>query len=402
MPLPWKAVNDNDAHSIAQLIGLPKRAKSERRKWGCPFCGSSDALHAYPGNGSGFGCWAACGAAQPKLCKGYSIVDVAARHWGMRPADACRRLAAELSITYEDTSPSSRGPQPPAESAPRPRIVLPTAQEANLAAVRLIPGARLPPVIYTDLVTRLRLTFRGARYLTGRGLDPGAARKYGFRSIDAPSEWSAIGRYLQRTYIREELAAAGFPLTPDAAGEECVTLPYNGRLPALLIPFVRGRKLVGLRFRNTLPDNPQFKHNRYRTLAAAKPLWPYNADALRARRVHVTEGELDAEAIRQLGECAAGKYSAGIWLSEWTTELARADEIIDWHDSYDPKRAGDMGAEAFRLELVEAFGEEWVAQRLRRMITDADPSALHERRRLEPILRARPWRKLSIPDARVA
>lgn len=401
MPLPWRAVNDKDAQSVAQLIGLPKRDKSERRKWGCPFCGSSDALHAYPGEGAGFGCWAACGADQPHNCRGYSIVDTAARHWDMRPADACRRLAAELGIPCDDARPLGSRP-PSIVTAARPRLVLPSRQEANLAAVRLIPGARLPPVVYADLVARLPLTFRGARYLSSRGLDAGVARTYGFRSIDGATEWTAIGAYLQRTYSREELAAAGFPLEGDEDGRDRVTLPFNGRLPALLIPFIRRQKLIGIRFRNILPNNPQYKHNRYRNLVAAKPFWPFNADALRAATVHITEGEIDGETLRQLGQTAAGMYSAGVWLDHWTTELAGAAEIIDWHDCRDEKRAGDLGAAALRARLVTAYGEPWVAQRWRRMITDADPNALHQQGRLAPILRERPWRHGDLADVHVA
>lgn len=400
MSLPWRAVNGKDAQAVAQLIGLAKREKSERRKWGCPFCGSSDALHAYPGEGAGFGCWAACGAGQPRLCRGYSIVDVAAEHWGMGAADTCRRLAGELGIVYDDAHPPRNRP-PLIAPVTRPRLVLPSKQEVNLAAVRQIPGARLPPALYADLVARLRMTFRGARYLTGRGLDAGAARSYGFRSIDGPSDWNGVGRYLQRTYIREELAAAGFPLDGEAA-EERVTLPFNGRLPALLIPFFRRGKLIGIRFRNILPDNPQYKHNRYRNLVAAKPLWPFNADSLRALTVHITEGEIDGETLRQLGETAAGMYSAGVWLDHWTAELAGAAEIVDWHDCRDEKRAGDLGAAALRGRLVTAFGEAWVAQRWRRMITDADPNLLHQQGRLAAILRETPWRQEALADVHVA
>ena len=68
----------------------------------------------------------------------------------------------------------------------------------------------------------------------------------------------------------------------------------------------------------------------------------------------------------------------------------------------DEKRAGDLGAEALRTRLVAAFGDAWVAQRWRRMITDADPNALHQQGRLAPILRARPWRRAELPDVHVA
>jgi hypothetical protein len=401
VPLPWNGVNARESQSVAQLIGLPRRETGEKRKWGCPFCGSSDALHAYAGPAAGFGCWAACGADRPKGCRGYSNIDVAGQHWDVSPVEACKRLAAELGIVYDDDHCSGRGAagRGPRATPPRPERP-PSEQERNLAALRQIPGARLPPVVYADVIARLRLTFRGARYLAGRRLDAAAARKFGYRSIDDAAGWESLAKHLSLAYTREELAAAGFPLAED--GDLPITLPFNGRLPALVIPFHRRGRLISVRFRNVLPDNPLYKHNRYRNLTGVKPFWPYNADALRGSTVHLCEGELDAETLRQQGENAAGLFSAGIWLDHWTAELAAASEIVDWHDCRDEKRAGDLGAEALRTRLGAAFGEAWIAQRWRRMITDADPNALHRRSRLVRILRARPWRDVSTPEVHVA
>ena len=95
-------------------------------------------------------------------------------------------------------------------------------------------------------------------------------------------------------------------------------------------------------------------------------------------------------------------YSAGVWLDHWTAELAGAAEIVDWHDCRDEKHAGDLGAAALRKRLVTAFGEAWVAQRWRRMITDADPNALHQQGRLAAILRETPWRRGALANVHVA
>jgi hypothetical protein len=396
VPLPWKEVNARDSQTVAQRIGLPKAA--ETRKWGCPFCGSSDALHAYPGEGAGFGCWAACGADQPKGCRGYSNIDVAMRHWGFGLAETCRRLADLLGIVYDDDAPRPRRSWPRVRPAPRPAGE-PSAQERNHAAVRMLLGARLPTDVYADVLARLRLTARGAGYLAReRRLDPVAAEAYGYRSLDGRWGWATLAAHLAESYRPEELAAAGFPLDED--GE--VTLPFNGRFPALLIPFRRGGEVVGIRFRNLLPDHPDYKHNRYRTLAAAKPLWPYEADALRRSTVHVVEGELNAETLRQLGEPAAGLYGAGAWLDPWTAEVAGALRIVAWYDCRDRKRAGDLGAAALRNRLVGAYGEAWVAQRWRRMITEVDPNALHQQGRLTTILRAKPWECTEAPEVHAA
>jgi hypothetical protein len=387
MTLPWSEVNAVESQDLAGRIGLPRAARSEARKWGCPFCGSSDALHAYPGSGAGFGCWAACGADQPRGCRGYSNVDVAMQHWGIGAADACRRLAALPHIISRIGSFEHRWPEPGPGTSPAALRL--SAQELNLAALRLVPGGRLPPSVYAFLVARLRLTERGAAYLAvRRRLDPDAARAYGYRSLDGPRQWARLAEHLAASFCREELTAAGFP--PGRRGAP-LTLPFGGCFPALLIPFRRAGELVGIRFRSLLPDRPEHKHNRYRTLKAARPPWPYHADALAARTVHIVEGELNAETLRQLGCDAAGPYGAGAWLDEWTPLLSGADRIVAWYDCSDPKRAGDMGAAALRKRLELSFGSAWTRERWRRMITDRDPNALHQAGRLAPILRERPW-----------
>lgn len=399
MPLPWNGVNAKESQAVAKLIGLPKPRRGELRKWSCPFCGSSDALHAYPGAAAGFGCWAACGADRPKSCRGYSNIDVAGQHWGVSPSEACRRLADALGIVFDDRGPSDHA-YPRRRPAPPRRLHPISDQERNLAALRRVPGARFPQIVYADVIRVLRLTARGARYLAGRQLNEAAARDHGFRSVDDLSTWAALAHHLFATYTAVELAAAGFPV--DRKGDLPVSVPFNGRLPALLIPFRRGERFVSLRFRNILPDNPLYAQNRYRNLKAALPHWPFNADALRGRTIHICEGELDAETLRQQGVNAAGTFGAGIWLDHWTAELATASEIVDWHDCGDEKKAGDKGAEALRNRLVTAFGPAWVAQRWRRMITEADPNELHRGGRLLPILRAQPWRDVAAGEILVA
>jgi hypothetical protein len=397
LPLPWREVNSRESQRVAELIELPKRERSERRKWGCPFCGSSDALHAYPGPGAGFSCWSACGASRPKGCRGYSNADIAAAHWRVSAEEGCRRLAALFGVRCEEpVSRHHRRWRTPARAdVPAPV----SRQETNLAALERLPGARLPPEVYRDILRVIRLSQRGRRYLGGRHLDPAVSAEYGFRSIDGPDDWRILAEHLMRRYRPEELAAAGFPKSE--TGEAPIVLPFGGRLPALVIPFWRAGEIVGVRMRNVLPNDPRYKHNRYRTLAAAKPPWPYNADAFDSSTLHVCEGELNAETLRQLGESAIGVYGAGIWLDPWTAALADAEEVVDWHDATDPRRAGDRGAEALRQRLVAAYGEEWTRRRWRRMVTAADPNALHQAGRLVRILRGRPWRGAAEPNVLV-
>lgn len=367
-PLPWADVNARESQEVAARIGLPRRPRGERRKWGCPVCGSSDALHAYPGPGAGYGCWAACGAAAPGLCRGYSNVDVASAHWGVPPREGCRLLAALLGISFDDRATPGAPPLRPPPPAQRP-----SRQETHLAALARLPGARPPPEVYADVLARLRLTARGARYLAGRALDPARAGLHGYRSLDGPVGWDSLADHLRRAYRPEELAAAGFPYDEETDG--ALYLPFGGRLPALLIPYRRRGEVVGLRARSLLPGHPRHRRVRYRSLVAAKPPWPYHADALESPVVHVCEGELDAETLRQQGVAACGVSGAGVWLDAWTEALAGAARVVAWHDTRDD--AGEAGARALRRRLAARFGEPWVARRWRRVRAPADPNDLH-------------------------
>jgi hypothetical protein len=380
--LPWNEVNSAESQTVAEMIGLRRLQRGERRKWGCPFCGSSDSLHAYAGVRAGFGCWGACGADQPKGCRGFSVIDVARAHWDASLPDTCRRLADRLGIVYEDGPQAGSWRQPPTPPRmPRERV---SPQERNLAAVQAARG-RLPPVIYRDILSRLRLTARGWAYLSqNRKLDAGSAAAYGYRSVDGPREWSHLAVYLSATYREDELRAAGFPLHEDSG---TLTLPFAGRFPALVLPYRFAGDIVGLRFRNLLPDRPEYKGSRYRTLTAAKPPWPYNADALSAGGIlYVIEGDLNAETVRQYGESAIGTYGAGMWQPHWTPCLARADRIIGWFDSTDRQGAGDRGVLAFHRDLVKEFGAGWVAERWARLMTAADANELHRRGTLAEVL----------------
>ncbi len=400
MGLPWNEVNSADSQRVAEMIGLPRVQRGERRKWGCPQCGSSDSLHAYPGVRGGFGCWGACGSDQPNGCRGYSLIDVARAHWGTSLPDTCRRLADLLGIVYDDEPrlSASRRPRPAPPRLPRERV---SEQERNLAVVK-DAGGRLPPAIYADLLSRLRLTARGREYLTRvRMLDADAAARYGFRSVDSERSWTEIGVFLGARYGEDELRAAGFPPDTERGG---LTLPFSGKLPALVIPYRFAGEVIGLRFRNLLPDRPEYKSNRYRSLTAAKPPWPYNADALGDGVVYVIEGDLNAETVRQYGECAVGAYGAGMWQRQWTPCLARASRIVAWFDATDRLGAGDRGVLTLRRSLVEEFGSAWVAERWARLLTAADANELHRRGRLAEVLAmaSGPVRWLSPARARLA
>lgn len=97
MSLPWADVNLSAPARVAEILELPRSPHGGRKRW-CPFCGGRN----FSPLKRAFYCYSGCGG------KAYSNVDTAARHWGMDPAEACRRLAGELGIAFAGTDPPWR------------------------------------------------------------------------------------------------------------------------------------------------------------------------------------------------------------------------------------------------------------------------------------------------------
>ncbi len=344
MPLPWTEVKQQPALAVAELLEW-NAVNGQRKNFPCPVCDSSDALRFYPKQ-NWFHCFSHGG-------RPLTTIDFVMAVRGCSNADACRWLAGQFGIAYEDGRPAPAQPQLP--PVPRPRRT--TTQEDNLAALARLIAPVEPHEVYARLHARLRLSPAGAAYLAARGLHPAHADAYGFRSLDGPEDWHAVRDVLAQLRP-EERAASGFP-----ADEGRLVLPLGARSPLLLIPFWRRGALVGLRFRNLDPGAGQ-KHEaagkrkvripKYLSLRDAPPAWPFMADGLRARVVHVVEGELNAWTLalpsyRMPDTGACGIQGAAVWRPVWTSALRAADYVVLW---YDADRAGREAVALLRDEFA--------------------------------------------------
>ena len=152
MSVPFREVNrELSGLRMAQEVGLT--SARERHKFACVTCDSSDALHAYPGQGEGLYCFG-CGTS-------FSAVDLGAAVWGLTPVEACHRLAERFGIRPDSLARRwSSGPA-------RAHGARHTAQEAEPADVRHFRAE-----VYGYLVGSLCLGAVGRAYLEGRGLNP--------------------------------------------------------------------------------------------------------------------------------------------------------------------------------------------------------------------------------------
>ena len=354
MPLPWRDVNAAHPREVASLLDLtPAR---ERGKYGCPGCDSSDGLHAY-GPGGGFYCWAGC-------ARKYSAVDLAGVVWGLAPADACQRLAGLLGIACDPATSPYSGPAP-VRAARRPVA----ASVDPLEALWSLPGAQLPPAVFSVVLDALTLTDRGAEYLRGRGFDADAARAYGFRGLDGREDWYRL---------RCAVADAGFRTQERrAAGCDIQQLPpspdWKAAEPAaLVIPYAFQGATVGLRFRALDGTAPKLVG-----LAGYRLPVPFNVDAADGADVlHVVEGELNAYAVHATGGASWGLPGAGGWRAEWAARVAHVRSVVAWFDN---DAAGDKGAARLAESLAAELGTDWVTERCRRVRLPAgtDANDLH-------------------------
>ena len=378
----YAKVNELPAERVAEMLGLT-RAR-ERHKFNCPVHGGRDSLHAYS---RGFRCYGACD-------KSFSAVDLAAAVWGMSPADACKALADQAGVWVSDTP--SRLYKPPrgrrdTSSAPRPlpapsrpeRVAPGAAGMAELRADGMVPAAA--PALYAVAFGALQLTDAGTAYLETRGFEGGPAADYGFRSLDGRKDWQALTDALAGEFLAEEIAHAGL-----------ATLPWGGRVPALVIPYWHHGALIALRFRNLTPNADG--NERYRTLGGTNPAMPFNADDLTdpsAGELHVCEGELDAYTLYAMGHRVIGIPGTGGWRVEWTPYLRTLQRVVLWFDGDE----GGRKATAKFADLMQAsFGSTWLREHVRSaaLPPETDVNAFHAdpglRADLHGYLAARPWR----------
>ena len=198
------------------------------------------------------------------------------------------------------------------------------------------------------LVDRLTLQWQAAGYLEKRGLDAARLEKYGWRSVIPIDAWRSLADLpAQYGWPRWTDGSARWPLQID-----------RGR--ALVIPLRdRARRLVGVRFRSERKwreerERKQLSAPKAIGLAGVPPLL-YGADALgrpQGSIVHIAEGEIDAESLRQHGAAAIGVPGASIWRKEWTEWIheLKPRRVVIW---FDGDEAGEKGGRRLQETLAD-------------------------------------------------
>jgi DNA primase len=277
--------------------------------------------------------------------------------------EALRELAPKAGVFADERPGPQRArrpvaprtaPKPPHPSAPEP---LGTPEDRALRAA-----------VYGRVREVLTLTERGRAYLTGRGLPWAVAEADGFRSLDTLAAWRQLYRTLRQDFPEATLRLAGLWESP----------PWQGRAPALVLPYTYRGAVVGLRFRRM--DGGLPKYQSLRGLPLPMPFQADALDALDGHTLHLCEGELDAFTLR--GAMPAGARVIGIpgatsWKDAWTPLLRPAGRVVVW---FDADRGGEAGARTFGEKLQAHLGSAWLARvRWRRVPEGEDINALWQK-----------------------
>lgn len=356
-PVPWAEVNAADARTVAAILDLtPSR---ERGKFACiaPGCSSSDAMHAYAPPGSGFYCWS--------CTTSISNVDAAAIVWGLPAVDACRRLADQLGVFVLDTSQ---------------RVVSPARRREIAVDLGLL---RRQSEVYTAGFDALTLTDLGRGYAASRGLEP-VAERLRFRSVDGLDQWREMESKLRARFPEDRLRESLFPLKDDGTP----WLPWGGRVPCLLLPYLWRGAVVGLRAR-ALVDTVDC---RYLCWRGQQPVTLYNADALdgcAGQSIALCEGELNCAAVLAAmpgARIAALGAASTPWRASWSAKLAGVRRLVLFTDD---DKAGQACQSRIAGELVDALGETWVRERVVPLLLIEDFNDMHRAGQLasDPVAR---------------
>ena len=343
----------------------------------CPIHGGDNPDALSVANGKGWHCFTGdCGSGD-----GVALVALLT---GRERVEVLRELAPRAGVFLNTSSPAPRrivkSPAVSPPSAPRVKEAPPpTWWETEFAALRaegVIPAS--PAVVHTSLSHHLTLGDRGAAYLAGRGLDPNAARAYGFRSLETAAAWTALRTFLAESYLPVEQTMAGVAAIP-GAGMAALVLPYHTG---------DGTGWDGFRLRS-------LEGKEYRSLKGYTLPLPFNAPAFaRADEVHIVEGEMNAYTLHTYGVAALGLDGAKKWRPAWTAALRPVARLVAW---YDDDTAGNDGWQKLTERLAEGIGRQWTRDRVRRVRIAKrdgckDANDLHQRGVLAPLLERAEWR----------
>lgn len=339
-----------DATEVATAANLPK--SKESRKWACPACPSSDALHVYQGPGRGAHCFS-CGGS-------FDAVGLV-----MGTAKLEFKASVEWLATQFGFSDLISGTVDLSEVKKR-RAAIDAEMQKREAERKRLDAERMRQAqgVFTRFWGSLTLGPAGQEYLQSRAIPLDVAEHFGLVSIESEEQLQAV----HAQFWPDELEVAGL-----VGVNERGLYPFPWRTPCLVIPYADEGGLSFLRFRDLSGGTPKYISPR-----GLRPTGPWNAHASYDHADHyptlyICEGELNALSVILAGQPALGSCGNGIWLPEWSKGFRYYQRVVILCDGDEP---GIRFSERVKAATSDALGPDWVKRRLRRRIfrqgTDAN------------------------------
>lgn len=333
-----------DATDVAEALRLPKA--DEQYKWGCPNCGSSDALHCWPG---GDGRFARCYSCET----GYDAIALTEATLGANFQSAVQWLAEEFGFAKTESEESTDY---------RKRIQKKVKRRRREREKRKRERRQQARPILNRLYRRLALGRSGREYVESRGIPWKLARHVGIRSVGTDRQW----QHLRDSFEPDELVAAGLAGEDDETGER---YPVPWRTPFLVFDYRnKDGSLDLLRFRHLDGGGP-----KYLSPLKLNPTGPYLRHSYSLSDDHdvlyVCEGEFDALSVAYADHPAVASPGNATWRAAWCKPFRWFERVVVLCD-------GDEAGRRFSENVFEGvdrtLGRDWAEERLRRRVFDDD------------------------------
>ena len=347
---------ERDPQSVARSLELEEA--SERDKYSCPFCTSSDALHVNPAgnyqNGEGkpaahcFSCGETCS----------DTIAMAEAIGGLEHIEALEWLTGRV---LQDDDASSTDPDPPKPPPPNPPSDddgcddTPPNEDIERRARRTRKTLEYAwQRISRDVVAPLA-------YPKQRGIPEALAREAGVRPLPGnywrqlledigPERAVEAGIWnVERSCVHPHSSSIMFPYwhRTESGDVEFDTLRFREPKPgALVLSLCSNSSAIPAGIAPTSPRSPYLAPDAIpRAREAGKPLY-------------VVEGEIDALSLWRTGRFAIGVPGVQAWHDGWTKQLRGLEHVIVLGDR-DDSGAGEGFVQDVRRSVQTTFGTRW-------------------------------------------
>lgn len=245
-----------------------------------------------------------------------SVIDLVMQVRGLGFKEAVEALRADAGVPLQ--SPTSGPP-------PKRRL-----------ETRLSPAYK--SMILDTLLQAAPLEQEGLRYLSGRGIDPDAARGMGVGFL-RPETYEGLYKVLVSLHGRSALRRSGL--------SHFFLFSKEG-LSFLLFPYYTGKQIHLIKARCLLTKEEADQRGVRRFAATEAAAFLYNQEVIPSSSyLYLCEGEIDTLTMIQRGYPAIGVPGAGSFRAEWFALLAGKHVVL----CLDNDAAGEKASAGFHEEF---------------------------------------------------